>query len=98
MADGIARKKAGRQRPASPTGFGSTLLRLHRLEVDVLLGMHLTGYRIQRIHRLRDQIAGVAPRRVYAAIRRGDALILAERIANGDLAVVVGGCKIRSVS
>src|SRR5262249_22754879 len=67
-----------------------SLLRLHLLEEHVLLRMGLAGDRIQRVHRLGEGVAVVAPGDVNRAIARRDALVLAERVTYGDLPVVVG--------
>ena len=51
--------------------------------------MSLTGDGIQRIDRLGDQVASVAPPHVYGPVPRRDALVLAQRVANRDVAIVV---------
>src|SRR5713226_129361 len=73
------------------------LLRFDFLEEYVLLRMSLTGDGIQRVDRLRDLVTRVAPSHVDGPVRRRDALVLTQRVADRDLAIVVGRAKAGSI-
>src|SRR6266853_5686025 len=90
LALAAGKNRYGRELPRGRalTLFTSVLL-FQELEENVFLGMGKSGEWIERVHRFRDGGASVAPQHEDRTMRRLNALILPDRVAWLNRAVIV---------